>query len=210
MRRLLPACAREAVPDAHLFVAANLHEGNTLANVLIGSGNQPSTVVRVTVAPGDRPLSVFVIGCSGVIWDFAGDVARVQRVMAMSSAGDRRVAVRGIAAARVEFVDLPGCALSLRAQQAEHLEAQKFTLSLVFGRRPDLAVLDDAAHEFLLPDGAWRKSPDSVRIRAASANSIRRRWSRRSRSRCRRSVRMSRVWNSSRRRPRSGRRAAER
>ena len=158
MRRLFPACVRTLVPDNHMFVAVNLYQGDTLANVLIGSEINQSTIVRINVTSGDKPISVLVIGHSGLIWDFEGDVDRVHRVIAISTEKDGRVAVRGLPADRVEFPEMPGCEFSLQARRPEDLEAQKLTLSTVFGHRPELALYEYAADELALPEGTWRRA----------------------------------------------------
>jgi hypothetical protein len=160
MQRMFPACVRNPVPDDHTFVAVNLYQGDTLANVLIGSESSQSTIVRVNVRPGDKPMSVFVIGHSGLIWDFEGDVGHVHRVIAMSTNKDGRVAVRGIPSDRVEFTEMPRCEFSLSAHRSEDLETQKLTLSTVFGHRPDVSLYEYAAHELVLPAGAWRREPE--------------------------------------------------
>jgi hypothetical protein len=154
--QVLPSCTSTPVPDDHAFVATAVYQGDTLANVLVGSEHNPSTIVRVTVARGSKPISVFVSGYSGTIWDFQGDVERIRRVIALSLNRDRQVAVRGIPGDRVEFPDGSGCQLSPSARGPEHHEAHSRAIEMMFGRRPDRIAYEYAAHEIALPDAEWR------------------------------------------------------
>ena len=156
MGQVFPACTRPPVPDDHVFVAANAYEGDTLANVLLGSQDEVSTIVRVAVAPGAQPITLFVSGHDGLIWDFDGDVGRVQRVIATSTGNDGRVAVRGVAADRVEFPMMRNCPFSYHAQRPADLETQKRMLAVAFGRAPDRAVYEYSAHELALPEASFR------------------------------------------------------
>src|SRR5437016_7411943 len=56
LRQNYQACTLEPVPTEHEFIAATIHDGETLANVLI-SPSAVSTIARVNVAPGVKPIT---------------------------------------------------------------------------------------------------------------------------------------------------------
>ena len=152
--QLLFGCTRAPVPDDHLFIAISSYQGATLANVHVGEGTV-STIVRVTVAPGDQPITVFALGFSGVIWDFAGDVQRVRRVFAASSNRDRRVAVTGLPADRIEFPGGENCQFHMLPSNDDHIEGQSRALRFLFGRRPDRLTFPPEAADVVLPQAEW-------------------------------------------------------
>jgi hypothetical protein len=152
--QLLFGCTRAPVPEDHLFIAVSSYQGATLASVLVGEGT-PGTIIRVTVVPGDRPITVFALGYSGVIWDFEGDVQRVRRVFAASSNCDRRVAVRGLAPDRVEFPDGESCQFHQLPTSPDHIEGQVRTMRFMFGRRPDRFTFPAEEQDVVLPEAEW-------------------------------------------------------
>lgn len=160
--RPAPLCVATPVPDDHAFIAVDAYQGDTLANVLVGSDDNPSTIVRVTVAPGREPVSLFLSGYSGVIWDFAGDTERIRRVIAISINRDRAAAVRGIASERIEFPNERDCYLSPSTRGPEHDEAHSRAIEMMFGRRPDRIAHEYTAHEIALPQAEWREPAPSA------------------------------------------------
>lgn len=158
-QRLL-GCTGAPVPDDHLFIALSLYQGATLANVFVGEGTI-STVIRVTVAPGDQPITVFALGYSGAIWDFGGDVQRVQRVFAVSSNRDRRVAVKGLPADRVEFTDGEYCQFPTLPSSDDAAEGVSRSMRFVFGRSPDRFAMSPEARDVMLPQADWVEAPSA-------------------------------------------------
>jgi hypothetical protein len=161
------ACLSAPVPPAEEFVAAAVFKGETLANVLITPGYL-STIVHVDVAPGAKPITVF-LGGTGLIWDFDGDVDRVRRVVVIPDS----VAVRGIAADRVDF-SLAGCRFypKRRSGSPDDHSGSSFGLSTTFGRAPDHDVHQYSVDRLNLPDGTFSSrrpsGPPTLRIRSGS------------------------------------------
>ena len=62
LRQQNPACALAEVPRDHAFVAASLWEGGIQTDLVIGSPPTVLKIVRVNVAPGDKPMTVFLSG----------------------------------------------------------------------------------------------------------------------------------------------------
>ncbi|MEA2877288.1 MAG: hypothetical protein QOF14_2484 [Hyphomicrobiales bacterium] len=158
-------CTRVPVPADHLFTGLFAHQGDTLVNVLPETGTgEPLTAIRVTIAPGDQPITALLSG-RRVVWDFAGDVARVQRVLVLAQ--DSPMAVKGIARERVEFPAAEICRMGKVVSTREEIDTLKFTFPFLFGRALDVATLDDSIHEVRLPTGEVAK-PNRDRRDAAS------------------------------------------
>jgi hypothetical protein len=155
LRAQHPKCALAEVSRDHIFVAASMWEGGALTGLTIGSPPFATKLVRVSVARGDKPISVFLSGY-GVIWDFAGDVERVRRVVAITPASDRTVGVVGIPKDRVDFPDLRGCELLAEVIAPDEERAVRAkALAAIFGRRPDHAAYKFKAIRVSLPDATF-------------------------------------------------------
>jgi hypothetical protein len=153
LRQIYPTCALEPVPAEDEFIAATIHDGETLANVLI-SPSAVSTIVRVNVTPGAKPITAFLAGSPGVIWDFEGDVDRIRRVAVVPG----QAGVRGIPAGRVEFPKMPGCelpSLHQRRSGAEDSDRSSLLPAIMFGRAPDRDVYQYAADQLNLPGATF-------------------------------------------------------
>ncbi|MGY3585703.1 hypothetical protein ACVIGB_005242 [Bradyrhizobium sp. USDA 4341] len=159
------ACTLEPVQTQDELVVAFVPGGETLANVLLSETN-PSSILYVEVAPGQKPIDVFLITTSPAIYDFTGDVERVRRVVV----GPNTAAVRGIAAARVEFPNLRDCHLpySRGHYGGETREERWSALAVMFGRAPDREIEVTSADRLGLPDGI-------ITSRRDEANQARRR-----------------------------------
>jgi hypothetical protein len=160
--RAVPACTKAAVPNNHLFVALTGYRGDTLTNIEIGRGTDPTTIVQVMVAPGDEPITIFAIAYSGVVWEFVGDVQRVQRVFAFSTNPDRRVGVKGLPFERIEF-PRDGTCLSKLPDRADNIKDLSRALRFMYGREPNRVGYGYTAraHAFAVPDtGLIESKPD--------------------------------------------------
>lgn len=168
-----PGCVRTPVPADHIFVAAKAADAGTLANILLGppsGGADQSKVIRVTVAPGDRPITLFAAGFTGTIWQFEGDVARVQRVVAISINYNDKVAVGGIPRDRVEFMPTDRCPLLGQVTDATNprdiaVPPQR-VLTAMFGRRADHVVTHWRPRTLALPDGGFDPDVAPAKSRA--------------------------------------------
>ena len=161
LRQQNPDCALAEVPGEHLFVAASVWEGGVPTDIVIGSPPLVAKAVRVDIAQGDRPLTVFLSGY-GVIFDFAGDIARVARVVAMSPMLDRKVAVAGVPADRVDFPAQRNCKFFAGAMAPDDGMARAKALAVMFGRRPQHAAYQGKAVRISLPDAAFGLPPEEL------------------------------------------------
>jgi hypothetical protein len=151
-------CKLTPVDPSHLFIAVGVMEGDTLTSVQLDDPNGRSTVVRVRVNEGTRPMTVILQAQTPVIWDFEGLVWRVERAIVLS-AGDMRMGVRGLPAGRAEFPDLARCPRAFfplwnasEAQRNESLEAY-------FGRQPDRAGFESKPNSLTLPQVEFATTP---------------------------------------------------
>jgi hypothetical protein len=149
-----PACALAEVPDDHIFAAASVFNG-VQTDLTMGKLPVVATTVRVTVDPGDKPITVFLAGYA-TIFNFSGAVERVARVVAMSPLLDQKVGVVGIAADRVEFPERGDCKSFAEAMMDHGNEMIRVKmLGVMFGRRPDRAPYLSRAVQLSLPDASF-------------------------------------------------------
>ncbi|MBV8753740.1 MAG: hypothetical protein JO328_12850 [Hyphomicrobiales bacterium] len=149
--RQFQACVAAPVPRDEEFIAATVFTGETLGNVVIAP-DLLTRIVRVDVAPGARPLTLFLAG-NALIWDFEGDVARVRRVVVIPA----QAAVRGLPADRVDF-SLDGCSgfyMQRRSGSHEDQSLSAYELSASFGRLPDRDVYQHSADVLHVPSAMF-------------------------------------------------------
>ena len=97
-----------------------------------------------------------------MIFDFAGDIARVARVVAMSPMLDRKVAVAGVPADRVDFPAQRDCKFFAGAMAPDDGMARAKALAVMFGRRPQHAAYQGKAVRISLPDAAFGLPPEEL------------------------------------------------
>ena len=154
-------CKVAPVNAQHEFVAAGVQEGDTLTSVQLADPNSRSTIVRVAVAPGNKTLTLFLHSDGGddaVIWDFAGEVQRVQRAVVASSRSDRRLAVRGLPAERIEFADFHRCGWRMFPPN-DNKESNR-AIESIFGRLPDSVAFESNPNLLRLPPAEFTLSSD--------------------------------------------------
>jgi hypothetical protein len=169
-----PNCVLRPVPADHVLVVATANGGSVLTNIRFGTDQEPkpdaSRLVHVAVAPGDRPITVFVGGINNMIWRFEGDVQRVQRVVALSKSWNKNVAVGGIPRDRIEFLDLQRCGQFGYATQTASdgdIRFQQRAIRLMFGRKADHVVSGWQAYVLQLPEPKHEPEPKRVTPRPA-------------------------------------------
>ncbi|HZR74868.1 hypothetical protein [Bradyrhizobium sp.] len=125
-------------------------EGDTLANLQLGDPDAISTVVRVEVEAGSRPLTVVLESENSVIWDFEGAVERVESAIVVANGGRHPVAARGLPEQAIRFPDLAGCPpVILPPWQKRH------NVEAYFGRTADRVTFEGKVRSLKLPDGEF-------------------------------------------------------
>jgi hypothetical protein len=92
-----PDCRINPVDPAHDFVAVAISHGDTLTNVQLNDPNGRTSIVRVVIDKGDRPITVLLQADDAVIWDFEG---AIERVAARSSCRPMATALPSVACLR--------------------------------------------------------------------------------------------------------------
>jgi hypothetical protein len=154
LRQQNPACALAEIPADHIFAAASVSQGGAQSGLIFGTMQWATKTVRVHVAPGDKPITVFLSGY-GVIFDFTGAVDRVQRVVAMSHFMNKMVGVAGIPADRVEVPPHRECAYVNDALSLEKEVVRAKALAVLFGRLPDQHAFQYTGIHLSLPDASF-------------------------------------------------------
>jgi hypothetical protein len=152
-------CKVASVDREHLFVAAGVMKGDTLAGIQLADPNSMSTIVRVSVAPGVAPLTLFLHSDDGVIWDIEGATDRVRRAIVAPSSTDRRVGVRGLPAARIEFPEFARCRRLMFPPWFVADDKRDQAFEFLFGRQPERIAFEAHPNLLALPDAAFTKVP---------------------------------------------------
>jgi hypothetical protein len=150
LRQGNPACALAEVPADHIFVSASTWQGGLHSGLVFGRIMTAVKTVRVHVEAGDKPITVFLSGYA-VVWDFAGAVDRVRRVVAMSGMMNQMVGVAGIPADRVEIPAYKECPYLKEAMSLENAAVRSKALTVLFGRTPDRDAFQVSAVQLSLP-----------------------------------------------------------
>jgi hypothetical protein len=161
-----PDCEIAAVNPDHAFVAAAVYGGDTLTNLQLKTADNETTLVRVKVAPGARPITVLLQAEQAVIWDFEGAVERVARAIVVPNSKGQ-AATRGLSAQQTDFLKLTGCPQQSIPMKRDPDNQRDGILRLYFGRAPDRIASEEAPNALALPDASFGSSPGSRRERTA-------------------------------------------
>jgi hypothetical protein len=165
-----PDCEIAPVSKEHVFAAALVHQGDTLTNVQLGDQTGGTTMVRIVVASGSKPITVLLQSSQPVIWSFEGAVQRVARAIVIPGHRDR-VAVAGLPAAQVDFVKLARCPAQTIPFNTIIGGRRDEVLQTLFGRRADRVAAGYSPNSIALPDLQLGSSPTSGPERTAETES---------------------------------------
>jgi hypothetical protein len=163
---LWPDCRIAPVDPGHAFVAAAVYEGDTLTNLQLNTPDSGTTVVRVVVARGTKPITVLLQAEQAAIWDFEGAVERVARAIVIPNSKGQ-AATRGLSAQQTDFLKLAGCPKQSIPFKQDSDNQRDQILMQYFGRAPDRIASEEAPNSLALPDASFGSSPDNRRQRKA-------------------------------------------
>ena len=153
-----PDCQIAPVSTEHLFVSATVNQGDTVTNVQLGDQTSETTMVRIVVASGSKPITVLLQSSQAVIWSFEGAVGRVARAMIVPGSRDR-AAVAGLPAAQVDILKLARCPVqTIPFEQVIEWRRDEI-LRTLFGRAPDRAAKGYSPNSIALPDLQYGSAP---------------------------------------------------
>lgn len=165
-----PDCEIAPVSTEHSFAAASVYQGDTLTNVQLGDQSGETTMVRIVVASGSKPITVLLQSSQPVIWSFEGEVGRVARAMIIPANRDR-AAVAGLPAAQVDILKLARCPVQAIPFEQNNAWRRDEILKTLFGRSPDRAAKGYSPNFIALPDLQLGSSPKSGPERNAETES---------------------------------------
>lgn len=153
-----PDCQIAPVSADHLFLSATVYQGDTLTNVQLGDESSETTMVRVFVASGSKPITVLLQSSQAVVWNFEGAVGRVARAMIVPGSRDR-AAVAGLSAAQVDLVQLTRCPERIIPFEQVIPWRRDGILFTLFGRSPDKVAKGYSPNSISLPDLEFGSAP---------------------------------------------------
>jgi hypothetical protein len=98
---VLPPATAEAE-----IIALSVYEGDAVSTVAVSGQDRETSVVRVKIEPGKKPIYVFVTGYGSLVWNFEGATQRIERVVVQPGLA---AGVAGISKSRVSFVPKDSC-----------------------------------------------------------------------------------------------------
>ena len=153
-----PDCQIAPVNADHLFLSAKVYQGDTLTNVQLGDELSGTTMVRIFVAPGSKPITVLLQSSQAVIWNFEGAVGRVARAMIVPGSRDS-AAVAGLSAAQVDLVKLTRCPEKIIPFEQVIPWRRDGILFTLFGRSPDKFAKGYSPNSISLPEMEFGRAP---------------------------------------------------
>lgn len=172
------ACPAPPPPRAADFLLLGTHRGGSLASVAIGRMEDATTVVRLKVGPGDKPLAILAVANSNVIWHLSGATDRVRQftvqatpfVRLRSGRGSERAAdvesgagVIGLAGDVVHFVPAMSCIKPFSSVDDSAATIGAARLAAQFGRPVDHVFHHSGAGVIEIPTGTVQVSARGLR-----------------------------------------------
>jgi len=104
-------CALPTVPPGAELVFLSGRGGAMVSNIAVGGLASSSTLVRVVVEKGDKPLFVIASSFDPVVWTFEGAIERIARFVATpgQNSNPPGVGVVGLDREKVQFLPDPRC-----------------------------------------------------------------------------------------------------
>lgn len=168
-----PDCAMAPVSPDHSFVVAGVHEGDTLTNVQLADPLGRTTIVRVMIAPGSKPVTVLLQAEAPVVWDFEGATGRVARAIIVSNE-PIRAAVRGLPSEHVEFAKLSRECPARKIPLGSNAGSQQEQVLLgILGRLPERIAFESKPNSVTVPDLTFGLSPRNAPRRQGGSNAER-------------------------------------
>ncbi len=130
-RRLVETCVLPAVTAEAEIIALSVYEGGAVSTVAVSGQDRETSVVRVGIEPGHKPIYVFVTGYESLVWKFEGATQRVERVVVQPGQG---AGVAGISKSRVSFVPKGSCGDYASASDGGKARLLKSRLTGALGR----------------------------------------------------------------------------
>lgn len=93
MSRNMPRCALPAVPKGAKVYAFGAYEGAAISSTVLGSQDEETNVIDVTIEPGSSPLYLVLTSYESMIWRVSGATGRVAQVVVSASASKSSNAV---------------------------------------------------------------------------------------------------------------------
>ena len=164
-----PDCQIAQPDSTHLFVAVAVDFGDALTNIQLDDPKISTTMVRVPVDAGARPITVLLQSNDPVIWDFEGAVGRVARAIVVPGYRNR-VAIRGLPAERVDFLKLARCPAQSIPFKDDSKNQRDEILRGLFGRLPDRMTFASEPGSIRLPDLQSEEPPKGTSPRAGKTS----------------------------------------
>lgn len=148
-------CTIPQVAGSTHFVLATVGAGTALPTVSLGGDDLVTTLVRMRVERGTKPITLLVASDTAVILDVDGAVERLASVTGIGGP----LGVRGVAPGRVHLTDPERCALRPRhlARRGESRSALDLIAGLA-GRKPNAVVTTGRVGQIAIPSGKERRS----------------------------------------------------
>ncbi|MBR1124638.1 hypothetical protein JQ628_24155 [Bradyrhizobium lablabi] len=156
-----PDCEIAQPNSEHLFVAVAVDHGDALTNIQLDNPAIKTTMVRVVVDAGARPITILLQSGDPVIWDFEGAVERIARAIVVPGYRNR-VAMRGLPAERVDFLKLARCPAQSIPLKNDPKNERDEILRGLFGRLPDRMAFASEPNSIRLPELKAAEAPKSA------------------------------------------------
>lgn len=152
--RLAPVCSLPALAANATLVAFGAYEGDAVSSAVIGSQDEETNLIDVTIEPGSQPLYLVLTSYESMVWRLTGATNRVLRVVATSNGSNSGVSpsgVLGLPAGKVTIGDT-GCPRYFYGAGRESAMASA-SLQRTFGRAPNAIFGSYSVQRVSLPSG---------------------------------------------------------
>jgi hypothetical protein len=155
-------CQPVKVPEGSELVLVGAYEGSQVSTIAMAGQDEETSSASIIIEQGEKPVTIVLSSFDAMVWKFSGNVARVAKVVAVSSQesprdGKSAVGIVGIPGEKVEFFTRANC-LQGAYEQGSGARAQ---LSALTGREPDKFFGEYEIGVLYLPSGQNTKQEAS-------------------------------------------------
>ncbi len=153
--RQVMRCSLPRIQDGSRIVYASTYRGDALANVSFAGDQKLLTATQIEIEAGKEPLTLVLAAPSNMIWHVTGATERVSKVLVGSRfpiGGKSSIAVSGIAADKVHFVETSDC-LPAATRSDEEREQLARSLKALTGAEVGAVVNENIGRRISFPSG---------------------------------------------------------
>jgi len=148
-------CRLPPVGGNRQIVLLSAYKGDRVSSVAVSGQDRVTTVAKVGIEPGARPLYLVAAAADGVIWDIEGDVSRVATMVVLPPwlKGGPATGVVGLPPNKVLFLERDTCFRAFTKPKGGGARRARAIVESTLGRSVDVVISDNTLTSTAIPSG---------------------------------------------------------